>query len=78
MQEKKYILIENSCTLEDAEHTTYGIALANNHDDGADLIKSVHGISCDTQRVERLAELCTKLELSPEHLSDVIEDFLAE
>ena len=55
-------------------HTTYGIALA----DGSDLIQSVSDLSSDKQRVERLAELCTQLDLSPEHLSDVIEDFLAE
>lgn len=74
IQAQKYILIKSSYTLEDAEHTTYGIALA----DGSDLIESVSGLSCDKQRVERLAELCTQLDLSPEHLSDVIEDFLAE
>lgn len=74
MQAQKYILIKSSYTLEDAEHTTYGIALA----DGSDLIESVSGLSSDKQRVERLAELCTQLDLSPEHLSDVIEDFLAE
>lgn len=37
MQAQKYILIKSSYTLEDAEHTTYGIALA----DGSDLIQSV-------------------------------------
>ena len=29
MQAQKYILIKSSYTLEDAEHTTYGIALAD-------------------------------------------------
>ena len=51
MQAQKYILIKSSYTLEDAEHTTYGIALA----DGSDLIQSVSGLSSDKQRVERLA-----------------------
>ena len=74
MQAQKYILIKSSYTLEDAEHTTYGIALS----EGSSLIESVNGLSCDKQKVERLAELCTQLDLSPEHLSDVIEDFLAE
>ena len=74
MQTQRYILIKSIYTLEDTEHTIYGIALA----DGSDLIESVNGLSCDRQRVERLAELCTRLELSPEHLSDVIDDFLAE
>lgn len=74
MQAQKYILIKSSYTLEDAEHTTYGIALA----EGSHLIESVNGLSCDKQKVERLAELCTQLELSPEHLSDIVEDFLAE
>ena len=36
MQAQKYILIKSSYTLEDAEHTTYGIALA----DGSALIES--------------------------------------
>ena len=74
MQTQRYILIKSIYTLENTEHTIYGIALA----DGSDLIESVNGLSCDRQRVERLAELCTRLELSPEHLSDVIDDFLAE
>lgn len=74
MQAQKYILITSSYTIEDAEHTTYGIALS----EGSCLIESVNGISCDRQKVERLAELCTLLDLAPEHLSDVIDDFLAE
>lgn len=41
MQAQKYILIKSSYTLEDAEHTTYGIALA----DGSDLIQSVSDLS---------------------------------
>lgn len=78
MQEQKYVLIKSSYKLEEAEHTTYGIGIADAHDGGSELIEAVSGLSCDKQRVERLAELCTKLELSPEHLYDVIDDFLAE
>lgn len=74
MQTQRYILIKSICTLEDTEHIIYGIALV----DGSDLIESVNDLSCDKQRVERLVELCTRLELSPEHLPDVIDDFLAE
>ena len=78
MQTQRYILITSSYTLGENEHTTYGIALADIVEDGANLIESVNDISDDRERVERLAELCTELELSPEHLGDVIDDFLAE
>lgn len=78
MQTQRYILIKSSYTLGEDEYTTYGIALADIGEDGANLIESVNDLSCDRDKVERLAELCTKLELSPEHLGDVIDDFLAE
>ena len=43
MQTQRYILIKSIYTLENTEHTIYGIALA----DGSDLIESVNGLSCD-------------------------------
>ena len=40
------------------------------------VITTVSDVSTELEDVQRLAELCTQRELDPEHLSDVIDDFL--
>ena len=39
-------------------------------------VQKISDISTDEKKVALLAELCTKNQLSPIHLLDVIEDFL--
>ena len=55
------------------EHT-YGIKVTS---DGM-LIAFTPNVSTDRQAVQRLTNLCTKEQLDPIHLNDVIEDFLLE
>ncbi len=78
MEEHLYILTETSCTVNGVMSTTYGIALAEIQDGQAVIIESVPDLSADRERVHKFADMCTKLNLSPEQLSDVVDDFLAE
>ena len=52
-----------------ADSTTGGIA---------SIVASVRDISNNKTRIEQLADLFNRMELSPIHLDDVIADFLAE
>ena len=35
-------------------------------------------VSTDYEEIQQLTELCTDKELDPDHINDVIEDFLAD
>lgn len=78
MKEQQYILIKSSYSVNGIESATYGIALTDISDGYAAIIESMPNLSQDKEQVCRLAELCTELHLSPLHLADVVEDFLAE
>lgn len=78
MEDQLYILIESSYTVDGVGYTTYGIALADISDGCAVIIEAIPDLSPDRERVSRLAQLCTELHLSPLHLDDVVDDFLAE
>lgn len=70
----KYIMIETKYD----SYRTYGIALADFSAEVPVIVKSVPDLSSDKERVYRFTVLCTRLELSPLHLADVVDDFLAE
>ncbi len=78
MEVQQYIMIETSCTVNGITGKTYGIALAEYVDGQTVILEAVPDLSADKERVMRLAEMCTELRLSPEHLADVVDDFLAE
>ena len=78
MEEQQYILIESNYTVNGIEYTTYGIALADISDGCAVIIEAIPDLAPDRERTSRLAGLCTELHLSPLHLADVVDDFLAE
>jgi hypothetical protein len=46
-------------------------------DGTATVVAHVSDITCDEEAICELVELCNRLELSPIHLYDVVEDFLA-
>ena len=57
---------------------TYGIEIricANNESNPAHLLL-ISDISTDREKVQRLAELMTELQIHPVHVGNVIEDFL--
>ncbi len=78
MEEQLYILIESNYAVNGIRYTTYGIALAEIMDGCAMILESIPDLSPDKERIRQLAQLCTELHLSPLHLDDVIEDFLAD
>ena len=58
---------------------SYGIVVyADAVCDGtATIIASVHDVTCEKDKIEVLVALCNRLHLLPEHLCDVIDDFMA-
>lgn len=73
-----YGVIRENYILGTAERTSYGIAAYANADtdSSATVIAHVADITSDEAKAVELAELCTRLELSPMHLYDVVEDFI--
>ncbi len=68
-----YRVIRSRMTNDDlAEYVTYGIQLSRN----GCILSEINDISTDFQAVCALADQCTRLELSPVHFPDVIEDFI--
>ncbi len=74
-----YGLTEEHYSLDADTRVAYGIAAyANADEDGtATIVASVHDITDNKQALAELVSLCNRLELSPTHLHDVVEDFLA-
>lgn len=75
-----YGISEEKYTLNGLTRTSYGVvAYADADKDGtAVIVASVRDITLDRSKLSKLVELCNKLQLSPIHLPDVIEDFVAE
>lgn len=73
-----YGVIRESFILNTAERTAYGIAAyADAELDGsATVIARIGDVTHDESKGYELAELCNRLELSPMHLYDVVEDFI--
>ena len=57
---------------------SYGLAVYSDAatDGSASLVASFHDLSPSRPPLEALAERCNRLHPSPEHLSDIISDFL--
>lgn len=55
--------------LEGQSYCSYGIRCGET---------SIADLSCNREKVEQLAAMCTRMGLDPLHLRDVAEDFLAE
>ena len=74
-----YGLTEEHYSLNADTRIAYGIAAyANADEDGtATIVASIHDITSNKQALAELVSLCNRLELSPIHLYDVVEDFLA-
>lgn len=78
MRSVTYGIIQEIHSLGGKSRTSFGIATYAAHDiDGtATIIASVSDISGDLQRLSDFTDTCNRLELSPVHLYDVIEDFI--
>lgn len=78
MMNVTYAVDEEKYALGNDSRTSYGIvAYANAEQDGtATIVTSVRDITSDNHRLIKLVDDCNRLELSPLHLPDVVEDFL--
>ena len=74
-----YEIIEECRCLDGLEYKCYGIAVYIKSDvDGFHtVIQTIGDITTDRDRLSMLVDQCNLLELSPLHLNDVIEDYLA-
>ena len=70
--EARYELIESIKTLEEQEYRCYGIRLIF-----AGAAVDVEDLSLRRDEVEILVGRCNRLQLSPLHFQDVLEDFMA-
>ena len=80
MSNVRYGIIEGLFSNGEKEEITYGIAAYNvaNAESSTVIVASVSDITIDRKRLEALVELCNREKLSPIHLKNVVEDFLAE
>ena len=74
-----YGIVEERYLLDEDERTAYGIAIcANANLDGiATVLEIINDITSDRERIFDFVKKCNDLELSPLHIYDAIEDFLA-
>ncbi len=70
-----YQVTEEKVSTETAERITYGIT---GYADGGRPIVSIRDVTTDKAGLLALAETCNRLCLSPLHLYDVVEDYLAQ
>ena len=68
---------QEKCTEDNGHYVGYGIRALRSTGESWECIAEVGDISCSMQFVRELAQLCTRLELDPMHLLDVVEDAIA-
>ena len=69
---------EKHCIGSTHTYTAYGIKVLSVTQQHTKILVYIPDISLSRQAVVSLAECCTQKHLSPIHIFDVIEDFLAE
>ncbi len=74
-----YGIIKNEYLFEGEHRISYGIAVYDAPEllGTASVICSVPDICSDYDAIAELVATCNRIQLSPMHLSDVVEDFLA-
>ncbi len=69
----RYEVTEGDFGLDGESYRSYGVAVM---EDGVAL-KRIDDVSLEKNDIVNLVNLCNELELSPVHIDDVIENFLA-
>ncbi len=75
----KYIygVVRETYIGKDKSRTTYGIAVMTETEEGVEFpVRAMHDCSSDLQVVTEFVALCNRLQLSPVHLDDAVDDFL--
>ncbi len=71
----QYVPVQETLTTDElGTYVTYSLSVRTVEKE----IAFVRDVSTDFEAVRHLAELCTENQLDPEHLSDVIDDFLVD
>ena len=78
MNKITYGVSEETYSLNNQTRTAYGIVIYSNaEEDGtATIVGSIRDVTPNKEKMERLVSACNKLELSPIHIYDVIDDFI--
>lgn len=71
---KYYVINENREIEEVGTYTTYGIELR----EGGRSLRRISDVSRSYADIRRLCGKCNRLKLDPEHLDDVVQDFINE
>ena len=73
-----YAVVEEKYTQPKGERISYGIAVYSGTEQESErvLIDSIHDITSDKEKIEKLVNDCNHLGLSTVHIYDVVEDFL--
>lgn len=64
-----YQINVSALNCENGESETYGVTIGN---------RKIYDLSPDREKVENFIDVLNRLEVSPIHLDDVIDDFLCE
>ena len=72
----KYIPTETILQNGELSRSAFGIALVEEQDGITVVLQSFCDLSTDLASAQKLAELCCSLQPSPEHLEDIIDDFV--
>ena len=71
----RYVPIQETITSDElGTYVTYSISVRTVEEE----IAFVHDVSTDLEEIQHLTDVCTKQELDPYHLEDIIQDFLVE
>ena len=73
-----YKVVKSMFVKDPTDSDEYGIAATVVYNGCTVVLTSVHRISGNLSAVTRLAKLCNQLEVSPIHLQDIVDDFLAQ
>jgi len=74
----RYLMIRETYTDGGQTRTGYGIAVVSEYDGCTMVTESFMDLCPDMAPVKRLVKLCNELKLDAMHLSEVVDDFLAD
>ena len=74
-----YAVVEEKYAHLNGYRVSYGIVMYSSAQNGkVSLMNSIHDITSNKKKLEKLVADCNRLQLSSVHIVDVVEDFLAE
>ena len=80
MNEITYGMVEEHHILPNLERISYGIEAFCNVDqlELGCIVASIHDLSDDRMEILRLVDRCNRFRVSPEHLDEIVEDWMGE